>query len=136
MSVLSLFNRKTQGGASKPLPKLVLDLDSVIVDSISFRFMGTDHVIEPIDTRNFLKLSQVLVQMDAMQKSKELSSTQVIDIYAELFGMVCPTITKSLIMKMSSPQLLRLHALILDCISGKAYADQPETDQKKNLGTT
>lgn len=135
MSLLSLIKRKRSVDLKNP-PTLVLDLDSVLVQTLSFRYDGEDHVIKPIETAEFLKISNIIAQMDQIKSRSDWTSEDTVDMYCGLFELVCPTITKKHVMNMTSTQLLRLYRLVLDCISGHAYKDLSDSDEKKNSETT
>lgn len=110
--------------------RLVLDLDAVLTENVAFTFQGVDYVIPPISTRDFVMLSEALVNMDDLSKRDKLETTEVIDTYYRLLRSICPTIRKRHIASMTQPQLIRLRQLVLDCANGKIYAQA--AIEKKN----
>lgn len=112
---------------------LISDLDALVEKPIAFRLFGKNHVIKPITTEDFFKVTNALNSLDEMKRTGTYTEGDLIDSYAELFCSVCDTITKEDIRtKMAQPQIVALLALIIDAITGKAHQD---IEKKKRLLT-
>lgn len=129
MSVFDFVSRMKKPGSPAPA-KMVLDLDAVVTETLSFSLHGDTHYIAPISTLQFLRISNALVALDDLVKRDQVTSAQIIDAYAELFGSVCKTITRKHIMSMSQAQILRFRQLVMDTVSGKIYTEETEVKKK------
>lgn len=107
----------------------VVDLDAILAEPKAFQWRGKTHVIRPIDTLTFLKVTNEMAKIQALigQDGKP-SHKEVIEAYAGVFSSVCDTISKKDVLEMTQAQVGALFQLVVDCVTGRA--------QKKTQATT
>lgn len=115
--------------------RVVVDLDRILVEAVSFQFDGRVYEIKPLTTAEFLKVSQRLAVMDSLRVKKQITDQELIDAYAAFFNSMCHAITKKTVAKMTPQQAAALFQLMVDCVTGKAYSD-PDTEKKKPVTTS
>lgn len=111
---------------------VIADLDKLIAEPIAFRFDGKTHLINPISTKEFFRVTANLAKMDELKAKSEVSAEELIDAYTNLISSVCETIGRKEIENMTQAQVGALFQLVLDCVTGKAQAGT----EKKNLMPT
>jgi hypothetical protein len=126
---MNLFNLKPARQDNVPI---VSDLDAMVAVSVPFRFNGKIHNIKPISVLEFYQYTQALGKLVELKDAEKVSGEELVDCYFNLFKAVCDTITHQDIEKMSTSQASALFALTLDCVTGKAQADQ-ENEKKKPI---
>lgn len=124
---MNLFNLKP---ARNDIP-VVSDLDSMIADSVPFRFAGKIHYIKPISVLEFYQYTQALGKLMELKDSEKVTGEELVDCYFNLFKSVCDTITHTDIEKMTTAQAAALFSLTIDCVSGKAHVTQEAEPVKK-----
>lgn len=120
---MSLFKLKPARESAKS-SVLVADLDKLITERVAFKFGGQTHYINPITTAEFFKVTSEMAKLDSLKVQKEVSAKELIDSYTALIGSVCETITRDHISSMTQAQVGALFQLVLDCVTGKAYAEK------------
>jgi len=108
--------------------KVVADLDRMISDPVGFRFQGKIHVIKPMTQEVFLRAASAFAKMDQMRKDPVYDPEKLIAVYVDLFNKVCDTIGENEIRSMTDAQRGAVVQQIVDCITGRAHADE---DKKK-----
>ncbi len=106
---------------------IVSDLDKLISEPTAFRFQGRTHLIKPITTEDFFKLSNALARLDALKEAKNVQASDLIDAYTQLVTNACDTINRADVESMTQAQVGALFQLILDVITGRVHAE------KKNI---
>lgn len=125
---MNIFNLKQ---ARNDIP-VVSDLDAMVASSVPFRFQGKVHYIKPISVLEFYQYTQALAKLVELKDQEKVSGEELVDLYFNLFKTVCDTITHEDIEKMTTSQASALFALTLDCVTGKAQAEQDQ-EKKKTL---
>lgn len=74
-----------------------------------------------------------MARLDMMRKRNDLTKTELIDAYDEVFSKCCDTIGKKQILKMTDAQIGAFFQHVIDCITGRAHAEDTE---KKNIQRT
>jgi hypothetical protein len=111
--------------------RVIVDLDRVVNDPVGFRWKGKVHLIKPMDTKTFLKVTNELAGLEALRKKPEkVSQKEILLAYWKVFHAAVGTISWADIQDMTLPQIGILTSQIMECVSGKAYADSA---QKKTL---
>lgn len=108
--------------------KVISDLDRLISEHTGFKWHGTVHVIKPISTELFLKLTAEFDRLQSLLKKDDRDQKMVLDAYAKLFGAVCDTISIHDVREMTFAQIGALFALVMRCVTGQAQVE----DQKKS----
>jgi hypothetical protein len=124
---MNLFNLKPARHDNIPV---VSDLDSMVAESVPFRFNGKIHYIKPISVLEFYKYTKALSKLVELKDAEKVTGEELVDCYFNLFKAVCDTITHQDIEKMSTAQASALFALTMDCVTGKAQAEQEEQKKK------
>lgn len=122
---MNIFNLKPARQENIPV---VSDLDSMVAESVPFRFNGKVHNIKPISVLEFYQYTKALGKLVELKDAERVTGEELVDCYYNLFKSVCDTITHQDIEKMSTSQASALFALTMDCVTGKAHAEQ---EQKK-----
>lgn len=112
--------------------KVVTDLDRLITEHTGFRWNGKVHVINPISTELFLKLTNEFDRIERLIKGGSNEPKLVLDAYAKLFSSVCDTISIHDVREMTYPQIGALFTLVVRCVTGRAQVEE----QKKSPATT
>lgn len=102
---------------------IVADLDSIISDTIAFKFAGKAYEILPVDTESFMKMARSLDRIrNLLEKRKEgedITDHQVTESYFSLFSPICPTLKRDVVEKMSVVQLHSLLQLFIRHLTGQ-----------------
>jgi hypothetical protein len=122
--VRDLFRPARNEAAFKGEGLVVADLDKMVVQPLAFRYGDRVHFIKPVDVQNFLIVTERIAVLDRMQKAKELSGAELVRAYADLIASMCDTIKIDDVRKMSQAQVGALYQLILDAVTGRAYAEK------------
>jgi len=109
--------------------EVVADLDALISDDIAFRFGGKTYKIKPLEAGEAFIVWQNLSKLEGLTKRDEVTFTEVLDFYTDLFSSVCPEIKRSDVEQMSQPQCAALLQLILDTVTGRVFSES-----KKKVG--
>ena len=115
--------------------RVVVDLDSLISEPVGFRFRGKIYQIQPVTTRQFMQMSQVLGELQSLNTAQK-SGTEVHEetinaAFHRYVSAICPELTMELLVSMTLAQRGALLTLILRHATGTV--DQPETEKKKTL---
>lgn len=111
---------------------VILDLDKLISEPQSFRWDGRVHLIKPITTETFFRVTDKIAKLDQLHDPSKMTEESFIQAYADVFSAVCDTITKKDVSQMTTPQRGALLQYILDCVRGRTQADQSQ-EKKKTL---
>jgi hypothetical protein len=120
--------------SKKELPQVVTDLDALISKPVGFRFHGRIHIIPPLEVAEFLKATSAIAAIDELRTMEKLTEEDLVDRYSRCFAIVCPTVTKDLVQKMSLQQIAALYNLVLEAIMGKAQVDLEKKSSLKPTG--
>lgn len=114
---------------------MVADLDALIAEPVGFRFQGKVYRCEPVDTKTFLQLAEVLEEVRQLIKSQgeglPISSEQIYEAYHRYISAVCPDFTISILKAMTLPQVHGLLNLVIKHVTGQPMA--PEDTEKKKM---
>lgn len=126
----------------KPV-KVISDLDALISQPIGFKYLGKDHIIEPMTTENYIEVCQGLYDMDIVARRKEddpeFEKDAIYAAYFRFIHSVCKTITLEDLKKAKIAQLHALIALIIKHVKGETSPDMiekpssPEDLEKKKM---
>lgn len=114
---------------------LLADLDKLVSDPQVFRWDGRRHEIKPITVENFTKITAALSRIQNLTTEQSDNGDEIFDAYVALFSLVCDSIGREEVKRMEIPQRGALLQLILDCIRGRAQADNQGTEKKKTQVT-
>lgn len=110
--------------------KLIADLDLLVSQKIGFRYLGRDHVIEPMTTANFIAVVKALHQIEVVAKLKEgdegYDKDGVYLAYYEFVSSLCSSVSLEDIKEAKLPQLHALMALLIKHIKGETAQDMVE----------
>lgn len=109
--------------------RVFADLDALIAEPVAFRFNGETHLIKPVSTKEFFKLTNALARLDELRNAKTVKKDELVEAYSALISGACDTIGRKEVETMTQAQVGALFQLILDCITGKIYA---RDEEKKN----
>jgi hypothetical protein len=124
---MGLFNTKPAREAATK--NVVADLDKLIAEPVAFRFNGKAHLIKPITTAEFFKITSELAKMDALRKKDTIDNVELIDAYVGLLTAACDTLKREDIENMTQAQVGALFQLVLDCVTGRSFG---ASEEKKN----
>lgn len=128
--MLSLFKGKKEEEINLDDVKVVTDLDRLIEEKVGFKWHGKTHVIKPISTELFLKITNENGKLEALRNIEGVDQKMVLDAYARIFGAVCDTITIHDVREMTYMQIANLFRLIVECVTGKTYEDAEKKRQE------
>jgi hypothetical protein len=121
----------TRGGTQKPV-KLITDLDLLVSQPIGFRYLGRDHVIEPMTTQNFIDVVKALHDIEVIasrsEDHPEFDQEEIYLAYHRFVSALCDSITLEDIKKAKLPQLHALMALLTKHIKGETTPDMMESE--------
>jgi len=125
---LSILSRiKPSRSAAQPA-EIVTDLDALIVKTVSIQWQGRAHVLKPISTAEFLRVTEALAQMDKLrQREGGFKLDELVDVYTDVIGSVCDTIDRREILKMSQAQVAALLQTVIDHVAGRVNATEKKT---------
>lgn len=109
---------------------IVADLDALVSEDVAFRFQGKTYKIRPLSAGEAFIAWQNLAKLEEYKKKEGATYSDVLDFYSDLFGSVCPEITRDIVKEMTQTQCTALLHLVLDTITGKAFSES-----KKKLNT-
>lgn len=112
--------------------KVISDLDRLISEHTGFKWQGKVHVINPISTELFLKLTAEFDRLQGLLKQDDRDQKLVLDSYAKLFGAVCDTITIHDVREMTFAQIGALFALVMRCVTGQAQVEGQKKSPEEN----
>lgn len=102
---------------------VVADLDALVDQNVHFKLQGKTHTIKPLTAGEAFIVWQNLSKLEVLKSQDQISFTQVLDFYADLFKSVCPEIQRKHVEEMSQTQCAALLQLILDTVTGKAFSE-------------
>jgi len=106
---------------------IVADIDAIEVNPVAFKWNGKAHYLRPVSTKEYLKIAEIFVRMDNLNKNQsEYSVNDLVDVYSELISSLCNTITKKDVLSMTQVQVAAIIQLIIEHVTGRI-------DQKKSL---
>ena len=108
-----------------------VDLDSIMADTVVFRFKGTDYRLQPVTAGAFMRYSNAIARVAQLYEKKQISEDEVIATYCEIVQSVCPEFTREMLLDMTKLQIAALLQMILDFTQGKVANN--EDVQKKTL---
>lgn len=114
-------------------PRLVLDLDAVMTETLEFQIQGERHQIAPVSTSQFVEVVEAFSVLDALIKKNQVTADEMIEAYTRCFSTLSPSITRKHVEGMTQKQCGMLWQLMLDCVTGKAYTQ--DTLVKKKVET-
>lgn len=131
---MGLLNLKPARSKAMPSGDPVVDLDALIAEPVTFRFEGKTHVVQPIDTRTYLAVTNELIKIQGLLKSEKAEKKEVIESYAAIFSAVCETISIKDVERMTLAQTGALLQMIMECVSGRAQKKKmiPQTGLNSN----
>jgi hypothetical protein len=103
--------------------ELVTDLDALVNERISFRLGGKTYTIKPLSAGEAFVVWNNLSRLDHLRTQNEVSYSEVLNFYADLFKSVCPDITRKHVEDMSQTQCAALLQLVLDTVTGRVFTD-------------
>ena len=109
---------------------IITDLDALVSEDVAFRFQGKTYKIRPLSAGEAFIAWQNLAKLEDYKKKEGATYSDVLDFYSDLFGSVCPEITRDIVKEMTQTQCTALLHLVLDTITGKAFSES-----KKKLNT-
>lgn len=129
---MGLFNLKTVKPVEAPQAQIVSDLDAMVAHSVAFRLHGKVHQINPVSVKEFYAFTNAILTLQSLEKAESISPAQIIDLYQQLIQSVCETIERKDIEAMTQAQCGALLNLIIECVTGKAQAEeQPAQSAEK-----
>ena len=126
-----LYKFKPTRNAQLENAEVITDLDALISKPIAFMFQSKKHLIKPITTETFFKITNALAAMAAIKNQKDITKDELIKLYVDCFSAVCDTIGPKEVDGMTSAQCGALLQAILDCVNGKAQID--DSEKKKTI---
>jgi len=132
---MKLFKRKLQPTRDLASVEVVADLDALVNEEVAFRLQGKTFYLKPLSAGEAFVVWQNLAKLDAMKSKNEVTFTEVLDFYAEMFSSVCPDIKRKHVEEMSQAQCAALLQLILDTVTGRVFADAKKKAQITNHST-
>lgn len=116
--------------------EVVTDLDAVLVRTVSFRYQGKSHEIKPLSFENFLHVTNALAEIDLLRQKEVLTEDELINAYAKIFGLVCPSIKRKHVENMSQTQVAALFNLVLSHIMGKPKFEEEKKSTVTPMGVS
>jgi flagellar motor switch protein FliM len=103
--------------------EVVSDLDSIIVNPVAIKWNGKSHILKPITTAEYLKAAEAMARMDALRAKarNDVTVEELVDVYVDVIGSVCDTITKKDILNMTQAQVGALIQAVLDHVTGRIH---------------
>lgn len=102
---------------------VVLDLDELLTKPVGFQVLGRTYTVRPVSTETFLKLANVLGEIQALIKSigegAEAHDVQIYEAYHRYISVLCPEFTLDTLKKMQLPQVHGLVNLIIKHATGQ-----------------
>jgi hypothetical protein len=83
--------------ASRPENKdceIVVDLDAIVEDTVSFKLHGKVHDIKPVLVKDFFKLANAMNVLLTLRQKEQLTTEEVMEGFHSLISSVCDTITR------------------------------------------
>ena len=113
---------------------VVADIDAIDVKPVAFKWADKIHVLRPITTKEYLKVTETFAKMERLSKEGGYTCDELVDVYAELLASLCDTITRADIMRMTQAQVGAVLQLIIDHVTGrvekkKMTAPQPQVEE-------
>lgn len=102
--------------------RVVADLDSLIAQPVGFRFKGRVFQIQPVTTRQFMQLADVLGEIqkvtDEQKAGKKIHDEEVYEMYHKYISVLCPEFTLDMLKSMTLVQVGAVMALIMKHATG------------------
>jgi len=102
---------------------VLADLDALVDEPVYFKLAGKTFKIKPVKTEQAFIAYQQFARLDALMKKKEISMTEAINVYGDLFESVIEKFDRKIVKDMTQSQCGALLKLIFDSVSGVAQAD-------------
>lgn len=115
---------------SEAKPKLIANLDAILVEPVAFQLHGKQHVIKPLTTEQFMKFSAAYGQMYGLRSQKDFDNQEFGNVCFELIHSVVDSITRSDFDKMANHQMAGVITIIIETVTGKMFGDN---DEKKKI---
>lgn len=123
-------------GEHKPV-KVIADLDLLVSQPIGFKYLGRDHVIQPMTTANYIEVVKALHDMEMIvgkrQDDPDFDQDSIYAAYHRFVSALCKTISIEDIKKAKLPQLHALMALMISHIKGETASDMVETPAESDI---
>jgi len=103
--------------------EVVADLDALVNEDIAFKLGGKTYTIKPLSAGEAFVVWNNLSKLDQLRAKNEVSYSELLAFYADLFKSVCPEITRKHVEDMSQTQCAALLQLILDTVTGRVFSD-------------
>lgn len=112
---------------------VLTDLDALVDQPIYFKLQGRTYKIKPMDTEQCFVAWAQFSRLDALIKTKEVSMTDAIEVYADLFESVVEDFERKVVRDMTQAQCGALLKLVFDTVSGQAQAEVKKKAMEMNL---
>ena len=115
--------RPARGKYADDSAPVIADLDALIAEPVNFKWQGKKHTIKPFSQKQFLMAMNSYSKILNATKENKLTYEEQLDLYADLFGQCCDTITRKDVELMTSAQIVALMTLITETVTGKIHGD-------------
>lgn len=109
--------------------RVVVDLDRMLGELPGFKYRGKVYQIRAMDTAVWLRLCEELAALNLLMRKEGFNRKEIRDRYYRLLVKAVDGISFEDVDQMTDAQLGAVVQLIVDCITGRAYAQ--EGDKKK-----
>lgn len=112
--------------------EVMADLDRLLTSPVRFKFAGRTHLISPMTTENFFRVTDAMNAISKLSDSKKADKKEAfVDAYTNVFSVACPSIKRKDVESMTLAQCGALLSLIVECVQGKAQKKNPQTEQEQ-----
>lgn len=126
MSLKYLLNIKKQ-----PI-KDFHDIDALISQPVAFKILGVTHVLNPPSTLDFYKFIKALGELYTLEQNSK-TADEIVDLYYRIISPIVPTISKSIVQKMTIQQANAVFNFVVETVVGKKSSIDEIDAQKKSL---
>ena len=112
---------------------LFADLDAMIVEPVSIRILGKEHLLRPLELEQFFKVTSSWSDLDELKKKKTFEIKELLDKYHEIIAAALPTIKRDDMDRMSVQQIGALMQIIIETVTGKTFGDTEKKTLKQAL---
>lgn len=108
----------------------VCDLDAVATRTVGIRHAGKLYVIPPLETEQFFQVSIAMTHLASLRDKAKVTPEELMEGYAGVFRIVCPSISRKVMDGMSYPQIAALYNAIQGIIVGRENLDAEKKSPK------
>jgi hypothetical protein len=100
---------------------IVADLDAILVEPVCFVLHGSEHIIRPLTTEQFFRLTSEYTKLLEIQRSDKIDTSDLIDKYYGFVSTVCDSVSRKDIENMTQQQVGALLNLIIGILTGETF---------------